>query len=201
MFWTFFYHSIWAIFHSGTFETYDWKKSWKISSSKKVRFQGWLKLAKFWLVEFWGLPTLGSIISGISPSILKILVLILLQIFWSFWNSPNILNLHVFQGCYGQKPKKLEIRKYANLSQPWNLTFLEDEIFELFFQSYVPKVPEWKIAHIKWSKKAQNTRKSPKNKGFRGTYCIPPFWKHPVCQCPVLNVACCRAPVPTTSQW
>ena len=131
IFWTFsdvldfFYHSIWAIFHSGTFETYDWKKSWKISSSKKVRFQGWLKLAKFWLVEFWGLPTLGSIISGISPSILKILVLILLQIFWSFWNSPNILNLHVFQGCYGQKPKKLEIRKYANLSQPWNLTFLD----------------------------------------------------------------------------
>ena len=69
---------------------------------------------------------------------------------------------------------------WANLSKPWNLTFLEDEIFELFFQSYVPKVPEWKIAHIEWSKKAQNIRKSPKNKGFRGTYCIPPFWEHPV---------------------
>ena len=155
MFWTFFDHSIWAIFHSGTFETYDWKKSWKISSSKKVRFQGWLKLAKFWLVEFWGLPTLGSIISGISPSILKILVLILLQIFWSFWNSPNILNLHVFQGCYGQKPKILEIRKYVNLSQPWNLTFLENEIFQLFFQSDDPKVLEWKIAHIESSKKSK----------------------------------------------
>ena len=87
IFWTFagvldfFYHSIWAIFHSGTFGTYDLKKSSKISSSKKVRFQGLLKLAQFGLVEFWGLPTLGSIISGISPSILKILVLILLQIF------------------------------------------------------------------------------------------------------------------------
>ena len=97
------------------------KKSWKISSSKKARFQGWLKLAQFLLFEFLGLPNLDSIISGISPSILKILVLILLQIFWSFWNSPNILNLHVFQGCYGQKPKILaEIRKYVNLSQPWN---------------------------------------------------------------------------------
>ena len=169
MFWTFFYHSIWAIFHSGTFETYDWKKSWKISSSKKVRFQGWLKLAKFWLVEFWGLPTLGSIISGISPSILKILVLILLQIFWSFWNSPNILNLHVFQGCYGQNPKKLEIRKYAMLNQPWNLTFLEIEIFQFFFQSDDPKVPGWKIAHIEWSKKVQNIRKSPKNGLLRVT--------------------------------
>ena len=139
MFWAFLDHLIWAIFHSGTFGTYDWKKSSKISSSKKVRFQGWLKLAYF-----------------------------------------LILNLHVFQGCYGQKPKKLEIRKYANLSQPWNLTFLEIEIFQLFFQSYVPKVPEWKIAHIEWSKNVQNIRKSPKNKGFRGTYCIPPFWEHPV---------------------
>ena len=35
-----------------------------------------------------------------------------------------------------------------SLSQPLNLTFLEDEIFQLFFQSYVLKVPEWKIAHI-----------------------------------------------------
>ena len=103
-----------------------------------------------------------------------------LQIFWSFWNSPNILNLHVFQGCYGQKPKKLEIRKYVNLSQPWNLTFLENEIFQLFFQSDDLKVLEWKIAHIEWSNNEQNIRKSPKNKGFRGTYCLPPFWEHPV---------------------
>ena len=77
-------------------------------------------------------------------------------------------------------PKNSTNPNWANLSQPWNLTFLEIEIFQHFFQSYVPKVPEWKIAHIKWSKQAQNTRKSPKNKGFRGTYCIPPFWEHPV---------------------
>ena len=80
------------------------------------------------------------------------------EIFWSFLNSPNILNLHVFQGCYGQKPKKLEIRKYVNLSQPWNLTFLENEIFQLFFQSDDPKVPEWKIAHIEWSEKVHKMR-------------------------------------------
>ena len=77
-------------------------------------------------------------------------------------------------------PKNSTNPNWANLSQPWNLTFLKDEIFKLFFQSYVPKVPEWKIAHIEWSKKAQNIRKSPKNKRFRGTYCIPPFWEHPV---------------------
>ena len=64
------------------------KKSWKLSFSKKVRFQGWLKLAQFLLFEFWGLPTLSSISSGISPSIFKIFVLILLQIYWIFLYSP-----------------------------------------------------------------------------------------------------------------
>ena len=56
------------------------RKGLKISSSKKVRIQGWLKLAQFLLIEIWRLPTLHSFISGISPSIFKILVPILLQI-------------------------------------------------------------------------------------------------------------------------
>ena len=29
-------------------------------------------------------------------------------------------------------------------------------------------------------KKAQNMEKSPKNKGFRGCWTVPPFWEHPV---------------------
>ena len=45
------------------------KKSRKTSSSKKVRFQGWLKLAHFLLIEIWGLPTLSSIILGIALKI------------------------------------------------------------------------------------------------------------------------------------
>ena len=72
------------------------------------------------------------------------------------------------------------IRKWANFSEPWNLTILEDAIFQLFFQSHAPKVPEWKIAHIEWSKKGQNTRKSPKNEWSRRSYVNPPFWEHPV---------------------
>ena len=71
---------IWAIFHFGTLWAYGWKKSWKIWPWKKARFQGWLKLADFMVVEFWGLPTLVSIISGISSSISKICVPILMQI-------------------------------------------------------------------------------------------------------------------------
>ena len=50
------------------------EKNGKISSSKESKISG---LA---LLEFLGLLTLGSIISGISPSVLKILVLILLLI-------------------------------------------------------------------------------------------------------------------------
>ena len=60
MFWAYFDHSIWVIFNSGTPGAL-------------------LKLAHFLLIEIWGLPTLGSIILGISPSILKIFVSILLQ--------------------------------------------------------------------------------------------------------------------------
>ena len=56
-------------FHSGTPGAYNWKKSWKTLSSKKVRFQGSLKSAHFLLIEIWGLPTFSSIILGISPSI------------------------------------------------------------------------------------------------------------------------------------
>ena len=37
------------------------------------------------------------------------------------------------------KTKKMEIRKYANLSQPWNLTFFEDETIQVFFSIICPK--------------------------------------------------------------
>ena len=84
------------------------------------------------LTEFLGLPTLGSIISDISWTILQILVPLLLQISWIFQNTPNIYNFDDFEGSYGQRIKKLDIEKYAILSQPWNWTFFEDEIFHFF---------------------------------------------------------------------
>ena len=57
---------------------------------KKVRFQGWLKMAQFLLTDFLGLPTLGSITSDIFSTILQILVPILLQFSWIFQNTPDI---------------------------------------------------------------------------------------------------------------
>ena len=89
-------------------------------------------MAKFLLTEFLGLPTLRSIISDISSTILQILVPILLQISWIFLNSPNIYNLMVLKGVMDKKLKKSDNGKYAILSQPWNLTFFEVEIFQLF---------------------------------------------------------------------
>ena len=49
-----------------------------------LKFQGWLKLAQYLLIEFFGFPSLASIIFDNSQSILEILVPILLQIFWIF---------------------------------------------------------------------------------------------------------------------
>ena len=63
-------------------------------------------------------------------------------------------------------PQNSTNQNLANLSQPWNLTFLEDEIFQFFFQSYVSKVPEWKIAHIEWSKKSPKHQKKSKKWGI-----------------------------------
>ena len=72
-----------------------------------LKFQGWLKLAQYLLIEFFGFPSLASIIFDNSQSILEILVPILLQIFW------------IFEYAWFWKSK---IRKYGNLSQPQNLT-------------------------------------------------------------------------------
>ena len=40
----------------------------------------------------------------------QLFVPLFLQISWIFWNSPNILNLYSFKGCYGQKPKDNRIK-------------------------------------------------------------------------------------------
>jgi len=65
-------------------------------------------MAQFLLTEFLGLPTLESIISGISPLILEICVPILLQISWNFQNTPYIFNRDSFEGRCWQKTQKLE---------------------------------------------------------------------------------------------
>ena len=56
----------------------------------------------------------------------------LLEISWIFQNTPNIWNLMKLKEVMDKKTEKSDIRKYAILSQPWNLTFLEDKIFQLF---------------------------------------------------------------------
>ena len=89
-------------------------------------------MAQFLPTEFLGLPTLGLIISDILSTILQILLPILLQISWIFQNTPNFCNLMVLKGVMDKKPKKSDTGKYAILSQPWNLTFFEDETFQLF---------------------------------------------------------------------
>ena len=142
-----------------------WKKVEKLII-KKVRFQGWLKMAQFLLTEFLGLPTLRSIISDISSTILQILVPILLQISWIFQNTPNIYNLMVLKGVMDKKPKKSDNGKYAILSQPWNLTFFQDEIFQFF--KTTPTFIIWWFWRELWTKSWKNQ-----------TMENMPFWANP----------------------
>ena len=45
----------------------------------------------------------------------------------------------VLKGVMDKKPKKSDIGKYAILSQPWNLTFFEDEILKKNLNHMVQK--------------------------------------------------------------
>ena len=78
-------------------------------------------------------------------------------------------------------PKNPVSRNGATLSHPWNLTFFEDDIFQLFSYFYGLKVPKWNYAHILLCKKAKNIRKTPKNTCFtapwlRTTLLNDPVW-------------------------
>ena len=76
----------------------------------------------------------------------------------------------VLNGVMDKNPQKSEIRKYAILTQPRNLTFFEDESFQLFSYLYGLKVPKWNCAHILLWKTAKNIRKTPKNTWFTGLW-------------------------------
>ena len=119
-------------------------------------------MAQFLLTEILGLSTLDSIISDISPSILKILEPILLQISWIFQNIPNFLHLDGFEETYGQKTKNIGNQNNDNLSKSWNLTFFEYKISELLFHSCCLRIPTWKFAHLEWSKQVKYNRKTPR---------------------------------------
>ena len=181
MFLSFFHRKIWAKFHFGTFKP-NKKFFFGKSLPKKVRFQGWLKMAQFLLTEFSGLPTLGSIILDISSSILEIPVLCLAANFLNFSKHPTQFLLEWFWRSYGQKPQKSEIRKYAILSQPRNLTFFEDEIFQLFSYLYGSKVQKWNFAHILLWKRAKNIRKTPKNNWYSAPWLKSSLLNDTVCQ-------------------
>ena len=65
--------------------------------------------------------------------------------FPEFYDRPPTFQ-NGLKGCYWQKTKKLEFRKLPKLSQPWNLTILEDAIFKLFFSIICPRSTRRKIA-------------------------------------------------------
>ena len=77
-------------------------------------------------------------------------------------------------------PKNSVSRNWAILSHPWNLTFFEDEIFQLFPYLYGSKVPKWNFAHILLWKKVKNIRKTPKNTWFTAPWLKTTLLNDPV---------------------
>ena len=78
-----------------------------------------------------------------------------------------------------KKPKKIKSKK-CQFEPTLEFYLFYGEISQLFFQFHVPGVPEWKIAHIEWSKKAQNTGKSPKNDCVTSLRNLQDVCEHPV---------------------
>ena len=110
---------------------------------------------------FWGVPTLSSIFSVISLSILKILVPILVQISWILWNTPSFLNFDVFEWSYGRKKENLQFRKWANLSHPWKSSFFKIWNLSTFFLFLLVKSTKMKVRPYFAMQKVQKLLKTP----------------------------------------
>jgi len=110
---------------------------------------------------FWGVPTLSSIFSVISWSILKILVPILVQISWILWNTPSFLNFDVFEWSYGRKKENLQFRKWANLSHPWKSSFFKIWNLSTFFLFLWIKSTKMKVRPYFALQKVQKQYKTP----------------------------------------
>ena len=87
---------------------------------------------------------------GVFPKIQEIYSQMGTRILKIYWEMSEIMELKV------GNPKNSVSRNWAISSQPRNLTFLEDEIFQLFSHSYGSKVPKWNCAHILLWKKSKN---------------------------------------------
>ena len=137
------------------------RKKWKILIFKKGRFSRVAQIGPFSASLFWGVPTLSSIFSVISWSILKILVPILVQISWILWNTPSFLNFDVFEWSYGRKKENLQFRKWANLSHPWKSSFFKIWNLYTFFLFLWIKSTKMKVRPYFAMQKVQKQHKTP----------------------------------------
>ena len=80
----------------------------------------------------------------------------------------------VLKGVMDKKPKKTDVKKYAILSQPWNLTFFEIEIFNFFLNNMVQKYQN-EIAPIFCYGISRKTNE----KDLKIPNLQPPDWKSP----------------------
>ena len=70
--------------------------------------------------------------------------------------------------------------KSASLSQPWNLAFFQDYIFQKYVNFQRQRVPKWKIAHIWQSKEHKNNKITPKYVSQKALQSLTDVLQHPV---------------------
>ena len=80
----------------------------------------------------------------------------------------------------GGNPQNSTGKKWANLSQPWNVTFFQDYIFKKYVDFPSQRVPKWKIAHIWHSKEHKNNMITPQNVSQKGLQSLTDVLQHPV---------------------
>ena len=91
-------------------------------------------MAQYLLTEFLGLPTLCSIISDISSTILQILVPIYLVT--EFLKAPQTFIIWwIWRELWIKKTKKSDIRKCANLKPTLKFNLFWEWVFSTFFQN------------------------------------------------------------------
>ena len=156
------------------------KKNWKISSSQKVRFQGWLKMAHF--LSYWILrvANLGfnylrhfSINFGNSCAHLAANSL-------NFPKLPPHLSLDGFEGSCGQKTQKIRNKEICQFEPTLKLKLFWGWDFSDFFSILCPKNTWMKIAHIELSNKHKTLGKLQNIRDLEGGWAVLPFKQHPV---------------------
>ena len=176
MFWAFFDHSIWAIFHSGTFGTYDWKKSSKISSSKKSKISGFDQISSIWIGWILGVANFGfNYLRHFSINFENSCAHLVAN-FLKFLKLPKHFKFACFSRMLWTKTQKIRNQKICQFEPTlkFNL-FGEWDFSTFFFNQMTQKYQNEKSPILNGQKKSKTSEKVQKMRDLEGPTSFRPF--------------------------